>query len=114
MFLPKPNVTYKFCFQEIKCCLPMETFMMLTFTEENQLFRSEIDYNFDQYECCDNHGDRFLCYVEGNHYKYCFLKSDEDANGEVKCFYPIKVYLDNEIIFVNSLPNSYNEPKKLD
>jgi len=63
MFSPKPNVPYKLVFNEIQNNLVIESYMMITFTEENHIYPVESCLGFKPYEGYDKYNYRFVCYV---------------------------------------------------
>lgn len=62
MFSPKPNVPYKLLFQEMNNIV-VESQMIITFTEENNIYQVERCFCFKPYEGYDEYDSRFVCYV---------------------------------------------------
>ena len=62
-FLPKLTVPYKLLFQEMNNDI---TQMIITFTEENNIYPVERCFGFTPYEGYDESNSRFVCY-------YCYL-----------------------------------------
>jgi hypothetical protein len=93
MFSPKPNIPYKLVFD-------LES-IMITFTEENNIYPVERCFGFTPYEGYDEDGYRFVCYVcYMDNYVVLhscvslkFLNSEADATGEINSFEITKIYL---------------------
>jgi len=106
MFSPKPNVPYKLVFNEIQNNLVIESYMMITFTEENNIYPVERCFGFTPYEGYED-GYRFVCYV-------CYMDNyvvlhscvslkvlnlEAHATGEINSFEITKIYLEDELVF---------------
>jgi hypothetical protein len=91
MFSPKPNVPYKFVFQEIKNNVPVESSMIIIFTEKNNIYPAESCFGFTPYECFDKHDFyRYVCYV-------CYMDDNSIVlNGKLNSFDITKIYLVND------------------
>lgn len=97
MFSPKSNIPYKLIFYEMNYGIIVESHIMITFTEQNNIYQSERYNGFKQYEGYDNQKYRFICYLDDN---YCFLNSEADATyGKINSFNISKIYLENEMVF---------------
>ena len=99
MFSPKPNIPYKLVFD-------LES-IMITFTEENNIYPVERCFGFTPYEGHDEDGYRFVCYV-------CYMDNyvvlhscvslkvlnlEAHATGEINSFEITKIYLEDELVF---------------
>ena len=96
MFYPKPNIPYKLVFQEIKNGVVVESYMIITFTEQNNVYKNERSFGFTHYECYDKYIQRCICYVNE---KSVFLNSATNTNSDKKNAFSItKIFLEDEII----------------
>ena len=107
MFYPKPNIQYKLVFQELKNVV--ESCMIITFTEQNNIYQSERCFGFTPYDGYDKYDERFVCYV-------CYMDNSILLNscvtvkvllnleadaiyGKINSLNITKIYLEDEIIF---------------
>jgi hypothetical protein len=96
MFYPKPNIPYKLVFQEIKNDIVVESYMIITFTEQNNVYKKECRFGFTHYECYDKDIQRFICYVNA---KSVFLNSATNTNSDkINSFSITKIFLEDEIV----------------
>ena len=113
MFSPKPNVPYKLVFQEIQNNTALESDMIITFTEENNIYPLERCFGFTPYEGYDKFNYRFICYV-------CYMDDsvvlnscdalkvllDSEAYGndnKINSFQISKIYLEDDILVYPSM-----------
>lgn len=63
MFSHNPNVPYKLLFEEMNNNIVVKSQMIITFTEENNIYQVERCFGFKPYEGYDESDSRFVCYV---------------------------------------------------
>jgi hypothetical protein len=103
MFSPKPNIPYKFVFQDIKNNL-VESHMIITFSEENNIYLVEQCFGFTPYECYDTNNYRFVCYMDNTIVlNSCIILNafvlDSEAQDKINSFDISKIYLEDELIW---------------
>ena len=94
MFSPKPNIPYKFVFQEINNNLSVESNIIITFTKENSIYLVERCFGFTPYECYDDHDCRYVCYC-------CYMDNTIVLNSciTLNSLDISKIYLEEELIW---------------
>lgn len=98
-FSPKLSVPYKLLFQEMNNDI---TQMIITFTEENNIYPVERCFGFTPYEGYDESNSRFVCY-------YCYLDNFVVLHsciplvtlhdGKINVFIIKQIYLEDELIW---------------
>jgi len=105
MFSPEPDIPYKLVFQEIKNNVFVESHIIVTFTEENNIYQVERCFGFKPYESYDEHDYRYVCYC-------CYTDNTIVLNScitlssfvtlndaKIISFDITKIYLEDEIIW---------------
>jgi hypothetical protein len=98
-FSPKPNVPYKLLFQEMN---NNKSQMIITFTEENNIYPVERCFGFKPYEGYDESNSRFVCY-------FCYIDNSVVLHsciplvtlyyGKINSFDIKQIYLEDELIW---------------
>ena len=101
-FSPRPNVPYKLLFQETNNNIVVESQIIITFTEENNIYPVERCFGFTPYEGYDENNSRFVCY-------YCYLDNFVVLHsciplvtlhyGKINSFIIKQIYLEDELIW---------------
>ena len=100
MFSPKPNVPYTLLFQEMNNNILQ---MIITFTEENNIYQVERCLGFKPYEGYDEYDSRFVCYVCYMDDNYVVLHSCVPLvtlhYAKINSVDITKIYLEDELIW---------------
>ena len=101
-FSPKPNVPYKLLFQEMNNNIVVESQMIITFTEKNNIYPVERCFGFKPYEGYDETNSRFVCY-------FCYMDNSVVLHsciplvtlyyGKINSFDIKQIYLEDELIW---------------
>ena len=103
VFSPKPNVPYKLLFQEMNNNIVVESQMIITFTEENNIYQVERCFDNKPYEGHDEYNSRFVCY-------FCYMDNSVVLHsciplvtllycGKINSFDIKQIYLEDELIW---------------
>ena len=101
-FFPKPTFPYKLLFQEMNNNIVVESQMIITFTEENNIYPVERCFGFKPYEGYDESNSRFVCY-------FCYIDNSVVLHsciplvtlyyGKINSFDIKQIYLEDELIW---------------
>lgn len=101
MALLQPGNQYKFVWTEIYKSVIVKKTLNLTPTKDNIIYPSEVYKDYENYECVNEYGERFVCYINLTN-KYCQIKSDIDPNNEKEHWFGLisNIYIANTNIIV--------------
>lgn len=101
MALLQPGIQYKFEWTEINKSVIIKKTINLTPTKDNVIYPSEVYKDYENYECVNEYGERFVCYINLAN-KYCQIKSDMDSNSDKEDWFGLisNVYIANTSVIV--------------